>query len=466
MKRKLVAAYVGLAFTAAPVVASADVIFNGFGQVVGGSTLSNNRVFPYFPSNSNYSADPDFRPESNFALQVTAPISDSITAVAQVLALGEDDFSPKFQWAYIKFQLNNTFALKVGRVQTPLYKYSDFLFVGEAYPWLRLPRSVYTTSPFTNADGIALTADRTVGDWDFYTQVLYDNTPRVLVTNNPNGLANAQVTNAINLSEDITYQSWLTMRGSLVVGRLTSALTCDGSVRNPATFAGGPAAAYGLNAEAFATCTSNYIVNALHAQGYTEAEKNLVASNDLTAFWTAGFQADRWNWTVIGEYVGQINRQSYVSNFETSYLTVGYHVGKLFPFLTYGHYHAWMHDRASNNVPAGAYDPYLPPAIVNGNPVPVVTFQNEIDAIRSSAAEHAQDNYYSLGLRYDLTSNVALKFDWTHYHSTYSTPNDPAIAGAIQYARSVLGASPEAAAAPFTKGPDANLVSAAITFAF
>jgi hypothetical protein len=461
------------------------VTFSGFGQAVVGTTLSNNKTYPFAP----YDADPSFKPESNFALQASAPLTDSITAVAQVLALGQDDFQPKFQWAYIKFQLNNTFALKVGRIEAPLYKYSDFLYVGEAYPWVTPPASVYTTSPFTGADGIELTADSTVGDWDFYTQLVYDNTPTVLVTNNPNGLANAQFTNAFTIAEDATYDNWLSLRAELVLGRLSSALTCDGSITNPvaaataaataAAAAGGDQTAqaaaanaaalnaYGFNANSFASCTSNYLVNSLTAQGYTMAAKNLKASNDMTAFWTAGFQVDRWNWTVIGEYVGQGNRESYVSNFQTGYLTVGRHFGRLFPYLTYGHYHAWMHDRASDNVPASAVDQFLPP-IAGG-----LTFQDEIAAIRGSAAENSQDNYYSLGMRYDLRNNVALKFEWTHYHSGYTTPTDPAVQSAINYATYLgvaagesAGAAATAAEAPFTKNPDSNRFSAAITFAF
>src|SRR5262249_49468798 len=106
--------------------ARADVQFNGFGQVVVGSTLDNKltgtdpqnpNTYVTFPTISDYKADPSFKPESLFALQARATLSDRLSATAQILASGanNDDFTPKFAWAYASYQISDEWAVKAGR---------------------------------------------------------------------------------------------------------------------------------------------------------------------------------------------------------------------------------------------------------------------------------------------------------------------------------------------------------------
>ncbi|GEM_PF-788163 len=438
MKRKLITTCLGLMFAMGVTVAHADVIFNGFGQTVVGTSLSNNKPFPY----SAYTADPSFQPESNFALQASASLTDSISAVAQVLALGANDFQPKFQWAYLKFQFNNIWALKVGRVNVPLYKFSDFLYLGQAYPWVTPPQSVYVTSPFTNADGLTLSADMPIGNWDFYSQFHYATTSVTPVTNNPNGQATAQFKNALLFSEDATYKNWLSLHATVVGGKLTAQLNCDGSIAGNGNRA----------VTAFQSCPVNYVLDSLGTLaasdpvGYSSALKNAKPSNDLAVFWSLGSEIDRGQWTLIAEYIGFQAHDSFVGDYENGYITVGRHFGKLMPLLTYGHYNSWFHDKATSSLPAGAVDSNIG-----------LTFQEEFALIGQSTSERVKDNFYSLGLRYDLKTNVALKFDWTHYHSDYDTPT---------FADPVLQVASGLNPAPFTRSPDSNRVSAAITFAF
>src|SRR3569833_2917467 len=99
LRRRAWASFALAAGSAAmPMAAHADVTFHGFGQVVVGSTLSNQHAA--FPS-KNYSADPSFAPESLLALQVQSPLADRIEATAQIVSTGADgnNFVPKFEWA-------------------------------------------------------------------------------------------------------------------------------------------------------------------------------------------------------------------------------------------------------------------------------------------------------------------------------------------------------------------------------
>ncbi|MDB5972789.1 MAG: hypothetical protein JWQ90_5239, partial [Hydrocarboniphaga sp.] len=74
MKRHQIAMGVAAVFgITASSAAFADVTFNGFGQVMYGQTLDN-------VSDLGYDDKGSFAPESLFALQATAPVSDKLDA--------------------------------------------------------------------------------------------------------------------------------------------------------------------------------------------------------------------------------------------------------------------------------------------------------------------------------------------------------------------------------------------------
>ncbi|HVZ17171.1 MAG TPA: hypothetical protein VG897_08650, partial [Terriglobales bacterium] len=203
-------------------VAYADVSFHGYGQVVMGTTFSNNRTFPPSSVGYNYHADPTFTPNSDFALQATAPLSGGISATTQILARGDDDFQPKFHWAFLKYQFNDAVALKVGRLQTPYYQYSDYQNVGEAYPWVVPPEALYF-SYAPSFDGLNLSMEKYAGNWFFFLQAIYGGydqsttTPQVTPTGTVNANIDIHVTNLTGFALDATYNEWLSLRAAAFV---------------------------------------------------------------------------------------------------------------------------------------------------------------------------------------------------------------------------------------------------------
>ncbi len=419
MNRKLKIILLGIACAATWSVADADVAFHGYGQTVVGTTLSNklsgsainsaNGSYAVFP-NVNYTADPSFQPESNFALQVSAPLSDSISAGAQILAKGVDDFKPTFQWAYIKFQLNDTFAFKAGRLQLPLYLFSDFFFVGEAYPWVVPPQAVYITQ-LTHYDGINLSAQTSVGDWYFYSQFYYGAT-NVNVTSpaktvGQTELIASQSQNTTGIALDAGYRDWMTLHAAFEVSK--------------ASFC----------------CSSNIqpLVDDLYKNGLNEAASDLDTKNDLTSYWTTGIQLTPGKWMILAEYAGLAAPKTWIPQTESEYISIGRHFGRLMPMFTYGHRNQWMSTKALDSIPPGAV------------PFDVL----EMNVFAEAPAIRAKDNYYGMTLRYDLTSTVALKLDFTRYISNYHVPSDVA---------------PLLHIADVPDPNDANRLSAAVTFTF
>jgi hypothetical protein len=397
--------------------AYADVTFHGYGQTVGGFLFANDRPFPTggpFTAPSGYSTDPSFQPESNFALQASAGLSDSVTAVAQVLARGSDDFQPKFQWAYLNYRFNDTFALKAGRLQVPQYLYSDYLFVGEAYPWITLPPSLYIIQENT-IDGLSLSAQTSAGDWYLLSQLTYGES--VTVDNvspsvsPPDGLTVTLTNhNGVGLLQEATYNDWLLLH--FAVNAEKSSIT------------GVP--------------QLDQLVSAIAASS-PQAAKDLAFSNDILIYYTAGIQINRWNWEVLAEFAGlDYVGGSYADKSSSAYVAVGRHFGKWLPMVTVGHTNQWSATgKALEELPANS--PYAP----------------VLQGLAESPQTRLKDTYCQLTLRYDLTSNVALKAEYAHYESGWRKEDYP---GAI----SSFGGASITPATP----PDANRLSMAVTFSF
>lgn len=100
-----------------------NVRINGFGNVVMGVTSSDDTFL-------GYDDNPDFSNESLFALQVSSDISDKLSATAQVLGRGSEDFDVNFEWAYLSYKISDSLTLVAGRSRLPLFTYSSSLDVG------------------------------------------------------------------------------------------------------------------------------------------------------------------------------------------------------------------------------------------------------------------------------------------------------------------------------------------------
>lgn len=130
---------------------AADVKFNGFASIVNGIDLEDdgNPVEGYNNDTVNNLQD------SKVALQWTADLDKGLRFVGQAMARGDSDdgYVMKYDWAYFDFNIGDSGKLKVGKIRTPIYKYSDYLDVGYAYHWITPPQIMYSGT-FNNVDGI------------------------------------------------------------------------------------------------------------------------------------------------------------------------------------------------------------------------------------------------------------------------------------------------------------------------
>ncbi len=488
-----------------PTAAHADVHFNGFGQVVVGSALDNNRPMPLGTYLGEYAADPNFRTESLFALQAQASLSESISATAQILADGattsnpapgqftNDEFQPKFSWAYATWTINDNFSLKGGRQRLPLYHYSDYLQVGEAYPWIRPPVSVYS-APVSNYDGISLNGNFSFGDWFLQPQVYYGNFNGNIYYQELN--ANLTLDNLMGAVIDASYSDWFEFRASYHMAKMSatydqvttlqSGITAlTGSAGNGALIAGMQEADQALVAAGAPAVfedpnplnDSNPVADLTAAnQYYNQYLDNTYLSHQTITFSSAGISINKYNFIFDGEYVFQ-HSPAYILDTVAYYLSLGYHYKAFTPYITYGRDRSKIGDKGlgdrmaqenakaysseahaiapdANGNAAGSYvnacnqanfyaalggqpavcsgtggltlpDPQALLAGLYGDAAgaPVPTLFNGGSHLVNSPNQI--DDYYEIGLRYDVSRSTALKFDYTYYGSPQNATPDP-----------------------------------------
>jgi len=152
---------------------SAEVNLSGFSSINAGKVLSGTGVEHYgvpptfladYPNVSAYEEEWDFDPESLFGLQISADLSDGLSATAQVVARGVNEWDPEFEWAYISYEFDENWTIQAGKKRLPLFYYSDFYDVGYAYVWMRPSADNYTWQIF-NYTGMNVLYTTDIGDW-------------------------------------------------------------------------------------------------------------------------------------------------------------------------------------------------------------------------------------------------------------------------------------------------------------
>jgi hypothetical protein len=358
MVRTLLASAILLA---APTLFAQSVQITGFGQMVAG-TVSDGDSFP----GTGYDSDWDFKDESLFALQVRGDLNDQWSATAQLVARGRDDFDPEFAWAYVGWNGGNGWSAKLGRQRLPLYRYSDFLEVGYAFPWLRVPNAIYNLE-FNNFDGASAAYAFGTGAWFTTVQGSVGRFEGdIELSGNP---AEAELASLVGISAETIYGDWLTLRAGY--------FKADVTIVSPAL---------------------SPLLSTLRTNGFGNVASRIDYDNDPGSFWSAGAEVNRGNLWLAGEVIGVEVEDAFLADRSEYYLSGGYRFGKWMPTLTWG--------RRDNEAKPGivALLPNVPPLAGLRAATAGVVLSEDIDA-----------TYWSYGLRWDVATNVALKADYTRF---------------------------------------------------
>lgn len=345
----------------------AELTLNGFASIVGGVTTSSDDNL------NGYNDSIDFSQDSLLAIQASADLADGLSATVQMLARGEDDWNPDFEWAYIAYDASDNLRILAGRQRVPFYMYSDFLDVSYAYPWITPPEGVYSVA-FDTFDGLGAIYSTSMGSFDASFHMIYGgNNSEITVAGED---VKPDFNDSVGLVATVT-REWLTLR----TGYLQTEMNIPLQAIQP-------------------------LVQGWKAAGFPAVAENIEVLQDTGSFLELGFQIDYNNFLVIGEYTELNLDGSTLPNQDSFYVLAGYRFDNMLVHVTYGEDDD-ARDRITNDVPV--VTPLLPLLVPT-------------NALTDSQTNKA--SYIKLGLRWDFHESAALKFEYTSYSDDINSDND------------------------------------------
>jgi len=256
------------------------------------------------PNGAGRSRRYDLENDSVVGVQLTAHVTDKLSAILQIVSQHSYDnsYTPHVEWANIKYAFTPDFSVRVGRIDLPTFANSDYRNVGYANPWLRVPVEVYNNNPITHSDGADASYRFRVGPVVDTVRIMYG-LSTFHVTPGP---IRAKATDLLGLFDTIEY------------GAFTGHI---GYVHGNVNLAGFPPSYNFLS-------STSYSISAAYDPGkwFVQAELARVTSEDTTP--------------------GYIN----------GYITAGYRIGTFTPYLTYAQSHSLGHPTITGNSNFGQRD--------------------------------------------------------------------------------------------------------------
>lgn len=353
---------------AAPLTQAGDINFSGFLSVGGGFVDDENS-----PAYKGYGEEDLTFDKNLLGLQVTGQVNEKLSATAQLIARSDSDYQVNAEWAYLTWQASDSAKVRVGRLRTPFYMYSDFIDVGYAYAWISPPSEVYYL-PFNNVDGIDFYATKTLGMFDTSIQAYFGSfddeftlsgTPTTANTRNQMGLAGT-------LGKD-----WWTLRAAYHQAELSV------DVRPIAVSP---------------TMTIGSFATSLTALGYANNVPRLLVEDDDATFTELGLTIDTGRFVAAAEYVEFDPGDSVLSKNIRQFVMAGVRSGSWLFHIT----GSQAKDEAGT--PAAGITPNRAMPVFGNTSVLIGT----LDAI--AASQVSEREVVSLGVRWDVASSSALKF--------------------------------------------------------
>ncbi len=371
MKKLSLAVALGLAL--ASQYSQAEVRVNGFASVVGGMTLDENtNLF-------GYENELEFKNESMFALQVSADLQERLSATAQIVARGNNDFDAEFEWAYLTYEISDNAQFSAGRMRIPFYRYSDFLDVGYAYRWVRPPQSVYNLS-FSTYEGVNFVYNNMIGDWDSTLQIIGGSYSGDIVVGGTT-TEDSQLNDMLGINWTLGYD-WFSARAAYIIGEVS--IGQYDSSRDLRVVGGVGGQVDQLNL-------------ALAAAGFANEGSKLLIDSDDGSFFGIGFSIDYENILFDAEYTAFEVENTLLPEQEQYYASLGYRHNEFTWHVTYEHDEDEHPDARFNTIPE--------------TPAALLPLRLTLNAVLAS--RRLERETLTFGMRYDFHPAAAFKVDWS-----------------------------------------------------
>ncbi|EWH10446.1 hypothetical protein DS2_08243 [Catenovulum agarivorans DS-2] len=377
-----------------PLAQAGDFNFSGF-MSIGGGFVDDESA----PSYAGYSEEDLTFDNSLLGIQVSSDISDELSATVQLTARSFDGFDVEAEWAYVSWQATDESTVRIGRLRTPFYMYSDYLDVGYAYPWISPPNEVYYL-PFNNVNGIDYYTTGTLGSFDTTMQVYFGGFTDTL---NQGGMdVEAKTRNQLGFAGTLA-KDWWTFRAAYHTAKLSIDLTPVGlpsSISGPASDLNNAVNSQ-LPPEAQHTLQSPLTIGGfadfLTHLGYNQNTDRMLIQDDTAQFLEVGVNIDTGTFVAAAEHVElRLDDETLFSDNIRQFVMVGVRTGDWLIHLT-----ASKADDDASQISKGV-------AVtdqVSG------TVKQLLDGL--AADDPLTRDTVTLGARWDITAGTALKIQYS-----------------------------------------------------
>jgi len=342
-----------------PTLLAAEYEINTFMSVGGAVTDSDGEYLQAISDSITLEYD------TKYGINLRTQVTENLEGAAQLLANGRNGtFEVEAEWFYASYSLGENVRVRVGKLNLQTFLLSDYIEVGNLYPWVRPPEEVYSLNPMRNFPGAELMHISHFGSRTTLTSQFFIGSAQVDISD----VTRFKAENGFGVNFQLDTPNF-----TLRFGGIT------------------PEVKLQQNHVLFHDANNNPIFQSV---GGTLDE------GDRMYMLTAGYSFDVNNFIGYGEYIDVSAEGVTGSVFPDQtgyYATFGYQAGSFLPFVTF----------AGND---GKSD-YAALADPNS---PVFAFQPNPLVIQQSI---------SLGLRYDINDYADIKFEF----KTVDPTADPAL---------------------------------------
>ena len=344
-------------------MSSEDISIYGFGTI--GLTYQNNENIIYesnWRMDRGTDGDISLQNDSKFGLQLDWQLKQNLAFTIQGSV---DSAGATLEWANLKYDFDDSFNIKIGQMRFPTAMYSDILKVSYSYDWVRLPEDVYGILPLTSYQGAEINYQAIYNDVEYHIKLYGGNAKDTMVGSKDIGDYDIELkhTFGINLSvilDDLELYTGFT--------RTNITITNDR--------------------------INSYFDALYRSSNLSDEQKSILYRYDPrdknTKYISIGFKYNYDELYLLGEYV-DIDMNNIISDNYAWYLSTGYHIGKFTPNITYS-------------------------KVTGRSNFKEKTGDTQIDTDLQEMAKRTltSQQHITLGVRYDIKENIALKAQYDH----------------------------------------------------
>lgn len=296
--------------------------------------------------------------DSKLGLQITARPTDTLSATVHVLSKKNvnNNFNPRVEWAYGKYDLTPNLSVRAGRLALPGFVLSDYLNVGYSMTPVRAPVEVYAQLPISHFNGVDALWRTKAGPMELTVQPFVGRSNIHARFSDPQATRAEGDANVYGMNLVGQWDDW-----SVRLGRIDAKVTLNA----------GPV---------------DSLVSMLHMMGETGAANRLVYQDKHSSFTGLGVAYDNGKLLVQSEYTIR-KAGGFLADTTGWYVLGGWRFGNFTPYAMVARQRV-----TSDTQYSGVSNPMLG-AYVNG----------------LLASGNTSQKSWSLGLRWDLAKNMALK---------------------------------------------------------